>query len=136
MSKFLIDAEPLKSESPQRDFKPNEDSECFLCERGIAEAHAGCWVEMTTSNQLVSSEMPDEERATIDSQGCFPVGKRCARKVPKAFRVKPCLVSDFDLTCVWCANQECDAGDIQASDDGTPECQCCGWTPDKTASEA
>ena len=96
MSKHLLDIEPLRSESPARDFFPHEDSECFLCERGMAESAAGCWVEMTTSGKLVSKDIPDEERAGLDSQGCFPVGSRCTKRVPKEFRITPEETPDRD----------------------------------------
>ena len=75
-SEHLIDLQPLHTAKIGVDhcWKEEHDDECLLCGRPLETAKAGCHVEMTPDLMLVSSEMPEEERAAIDSQGCFPVG--------------------------------------------------------------
>lgn len=57
----------------------NCDGECLICGRPLVEARAW-WVHMTTT-----ADLTDEPRH-LDSQGYFPVGAGCARRIPRAFR--------------------------------------------------
>jgi len=60
--------------------------ECFLCGRGLTEkaVENGRFIHLTTDGLLVP-----QDAEGIDSQGAFPVGSECAKRLPKAlaFRI-------------------------------------------------
>ena len=60
--------------------------ECFLCGRGLTEkaVENGRFIHLTTSGFLVP-----QDAEGVDSQGAFPVGSECAKRLPKplAFRI-------------------------------------------------
>lgn len=60
--------------------------ECFVCGRGLTERglERATWIEHTTSGRLVAVD----DLIPSDSQGCFPIGTECARKVPAIYRHK------------------------------------------------
>ncbi len=59
--------------------------ECFLCGRGLTQkglANAW-WIHLVTDGTLTTK---DDE--TPESQGCFPVGSECAKKIARPFKFK------------------------------------------------
>ena len=63
-------------------------AECFLCGRGLTEKAAanGWMVHMSTGGELIPmSEQVDDSQ---DSQGYFPVGSECAKRLPLTHRTK------------------------------------------------
>jgi hypothetical protein len=56
--------------------------QCFFCDRPLTLKGVKCFVEMTTSNLMVPVGLVVE-----DSQGCFPAGSTCCKKVPKEYRI-------------------------------------------------
>jgi hypothetical protein len=70
---------------------PNSVDECFFCGRGLTERalQNGWWVHLNVGGYLVpqdyGSENEDEARL---SQGCFPVGSECAKKIARPFKFK------------------------------------------------
>lgn len=61
---------------------------CFLCERPLSEkALASAWyVEHAFSGEILAVD--DPRSGTDESQGCFPLGSECAKRLPKALRAK------------------------------------------------
>lgn len=61
--------------------------ECFVCGWGLTQAAVDkAWfIEMTFGGELIAA---DDRRDREDSQGCFPLGSECAKRVPKEFRIK------------------------------------------------
>jgi len=61
---------------------------CLLCGRGLSESaiKRGTYVEITVDGYLVplDYELADSEI----SQGCFPVGSSCKKRVPKNYHLK------------------------------------------------
>jgi len=58
-------------------------AECLICKRPIRDDRKAVYVHLTTSYELVPVDTDPE-----DSQGCWPVGPECARKVPATYRQK------------------------------------------------
>lgn len=60
-------------------------NQCLICRKGMTEKgiEKAWWVHMTTTLMLapIGTEVPD-------SQGLFPVGSECAKKVPPAYRTR------------------------------------------------
>lgn len=57
---------------------------CLVCGRAIRGA-ADVWVHLLTTLELASVDEPiDESRR--ESQGWFPIGPECARRIPGAFK--------------------------------------------------
>jgi hypothetical protein len=58
--------------------------QCRMCRTGLTSPSV--WlVELTTRGRLIHA---DERFNRTDSQGAFPVGPECARKIPRAFKIK------------------------------------------------
>jgi hypothetical protein len=53
---------------------------CLLCGRKLSEKKAPHYVHLTTDGNLVSSPEPIDT-----SQGFFPVGPECVRRIPNNF---------------------------------------------------
>jgi hypothetical protein len=67
---------------------PDFDDECFLCGRPVVTSRCE-YVHMSTGNELIhTSEVEALGRDPDDSQGCFPIGSSCARKIPKGYRIR------------------------------------------------
>lgn len=93
MNENLIPASDFQAEWPVRDanarrFSSSKHSdECFLCGRGLTEraVENGWWIEMTTDGMLIKA---GTDTTGLDSQGCFPVGSECAKRLPAGFKTK------------------------------------------------
>jgi hypothetical protein len=84
----------------QADFETRERNEhrmssarnaepCFLCGRPLTPTATanGWWIHLTTGGYLTSDFGDTQDFGTYgDSQGCFPVGSECAKRIPVAFR--------------------------------------------------
>lgn len=86
-----MNATLLPVPAPLSDAESNYDSSkhddhCLICSRGMTAKAVlkAVWVEMTTSRELISVDHVGE----VDSQGMFPVGAECAKRIPKQFRRK------------------------------------------------
>lgn len=58
---------------------------CFLCGRPLTEqaVENGYLIHLTTADLLVP-----EDYVGSDSQGCFPVGSECAKRIPADLKFK------------------------------------------------
>lgn len=70
-----------KCKTVDRDSNDNHVDNCFFCNRPLTLKGVACFVEMTTSNMIVPVG-----RKVEDSQGCYPAGATCMKKVPKEYR--------------------------------------------------
>jgi len=61
------------------------DDECFVCARGMTAARIAkaAMVHLLTDGTIAPTADPIDDST---SQGFFPVGSECARKIPAAFR--------------------------------------------------
>jgi hypothetical protein len=59
--------------------------ECFLCGRGLTQSGVdnAWWVHLCTDGTLLTQD--DTEH---DSQGCFPVGSECAKRIARPWKFK------------------------------------------------
>jgi hypothetical protein len=59
---------------------------CFICGKPTAKRS---FVHLTTIGLLVPAELADDdlENFNLESQGCFPIGSECAKKVGPEFIV-------------------------------------------------
>lgn len=64
------------------------ENPCHICGKPMADAKLdqAWWVHMTTAGLLV--EVALDEADVPDTQGWFPVGNDCARKVPATHRLR------------------------------------------------
>lgn len=66
--------------------------ECFLCGRGLTETAIanGWWIHLhaPTGDLLPEGWEPEAPETWNDSQGCFPVGSECAKRIPKGYKFK------------------------------------------------
>lgn len=64
--------------------------QCFLCGRGLTEKAKdnGWMIHLHTSGVLISNDYLVDDLGNNGSQGCFPVGSECAKRVPATFRFK------------------------------------------------
>lgn len=84
-----IQASPeVRDRNRSRRSSRNLPDECFVCGRGLTEeaVQKGVSVHLLTDGTL--GPVGDEVEAMNhpDSQGWFPVGSECAKKVPADFR--------------------------------------------------
>lgn len=81
-------AEPAVRDANAQKFfsstKPYAD-QCFLCGRPLTAkaVENGSYIHLTTSGFLVERDYEGD-----DSQGCFPVGSECAKRIPRPFKFK------------------------------------------------
>jgi hypothetical protein len=79
-----IQASPEVRERNRRSNRRNLPDECFICGRGMAQdaIERGSSIHLLTDGTLALVGDMDNPL----SQGWFPVGSECARKVPAEFR--------------------------------------------------
>lgn len=58
---------------------------CFICGRRTAEK---LMVHYTTAGELTNTTTEDLSPWDRESQGCFPIGPECAKKLPKGYVFK------------------------------------------------
>lgn len=63
--------------------------ECFACGRGLTEKALanGWWIEMLVTGEFIAADDPRSHDDAV-SQGTFPLGSECAKKVPRNLRRK------------------------------------------------
>lgn len=67
-----------------RDFDDDKHVEwCFFCNRPLTLKGIKCFVEMTTTQMMIPVGYGEHK----DSQGCYPAGSTCMKKVPKGYRL-------------------------------------------------
>jgi hypothetical protein len=54
--------------------------DCHICGKGVNRNTCTTWVEVDTDGTLIEVGVED-----ADSQGCFPVGPECAKKIDKKY---------------------------------------------------
>jgi hypothetical protein len=59
---------------------------CFICGKPTAQRS---FVHLTTSGFLIPAELDENDlgQHDLESQGCFPIGSECAKKVGREFIV-------------------------------------------------
>lgn len=69
-----------------RDHRGVPGEPCLLCGRHLTETaiRNGWSIEITTGGQII----PNDHHVDLDSQGCFPIGSECAKKIPRTHRAK------------------------------------------------
>lgn len=72
----------VRDRNRQRRAPDNHVDNCLFCERPLSASSIACFVEMTTSCEIVPVGL-----RVPDSQGCFPVGSSCQYLVPEEYRV-------------------------------------------------
>ena len=84
---------PLKlrdDDIPNYHARPEHDDECMICSRPLRTAKAR-WVECIGGALIIIPvlDYTPEERAEIEScggyMGCYPIGRACAKKLPRKF---------------------------------------------------
>lgn len=76
-------AAPEVREANDRKYGGTATHTCIVCLKGMTgvSAERGWWVHMTTSLMLAPADAD-----VANSQGWFPVGSECAKKVPAPYR--------------------------------------------------
>lgn len=70
--------------------KGSHDERCMACNRPMAnydDQKGTAMVHMDTEGKLIRIGSADDDDEFEGSQGCFPIGAECAKKIPAAFRV-------------------------------------------------
>lgn len=65
---------------------PDAIDECFLCGRPLKHSESGVSIHLRTDGMLFPAG--DEHWQDPDSQGAFPVGSECAKKLPAEYRLR------------------------------------------------
>lgn len=64
------------------------DTNCICCDRGMDEKNAKGWMHLSTYGAYLKIDAPGADDGTHQSQGFFPVGASCVRKVRKALKAR------------------------------------------------
>lgn len=77
---------PVPESQSDADDNPSRNERCLICRLGFSEKalQQASWVEITTDRQLIPAG--HDVSGTEKSQGLFPVGSECARKIPFEYR--------------------------------------------------
>lgn len=75
-------------EDNMRKGRPDRYDSCFMCGRGMTEraVETGWNVHLHVYGLLIPVDMDVDEDA--GSQGWFPVGSECAKRIPRTHRIK------------------------------------------------
>jgi hypothetical protein len=65
--------------------KVGNHTPCLVCGRPIKDESKSKWVHLLTSGQLINTQ---DDSKVSNSQGFFPVGSECAKKIPTEFLFK------------------------------------------------
>lgn len=84
----LIPIPEADSKAPKRQNADGFHHQCLICGRKMSDKaiDRGVWVEMSVRLKLIPVGHP-LSNDPAESQGCFPVGSECAKKVPAGYRV-------------------------------------------------
>lgn len=63
----------------------NNDQHCLVCNRPMKDED-NTWAHMSVMGELFPADYDNWEDP--DSQGCFPVGNSCKKKIPAAYLLK------------------------------------------------
>ena len=74
-----IDIESIQNKKTQENWQNYNDDQCCICGRKVGDDPI--FVQYTTNGTIVSTDIEVE-----NSQGCFPVGSECAKKIEKLFK--------------------------------------------------
>ena len=77
----------VRDANAQRFNSSKHEDECFFCGRGLTESAVknGWWVHLTVGGLLVEQ---DWDEVANESQGCFPVGSECAKRIARPYKFK------------------------------------------------
>lgn len=84
---------PKYEKNADLDPKEAEDDRCVCCNKPL-NTKDKYWVHMETGWKIVPNgaeieiDYSHEEEGKIYSQGMFPVGNACAKKIPKEYKIK------------------------------------------------
>lgn len=85
-SQIRIDAEAYeKNRTRQSQINNKDRDDCFICGRPV-NSKVGRYVHLRIDGVLIpkdAEELPEYEGGM--SQGCFPIGSECAKKLPKKY---------------------------------------------------
>lgn len=85
-----LDLIPIPEADAKAPKRQNADGfhQCLICGRKMSDkaVDRGVWVEMSVRLKLIPVGHP-LSNDPAESQGCFPVGSECAKKVPAGYRV-------------------------------------------------
>lgn len=60
-------------------FKSSDQEPCIICQKPLNITEKTKYVHLLTSGEIINSD------DHIDSQGLFPIGNDCCKKLPKQF---------------------------------------------------
>lgn len=72
-------------EKNERIVKKNHDERCVCCNKPMKSSDVKYWVHMTTDWEMTNASEEELSQSGYESQGCFPVGSECAKKIDKKF---------------------------------------------------
>ena len=79
----------IQSENYRKNIQNSKYPEtCVVCGKGIKDIDSSKYVHMNTDWKVVKSDISEEDCMRLtgaESQGCFPIGNDCAKKIPKNF---------------------------------------------------
>lgn len=82
---------PMKERNEEKYGMRGDGNQCICCYKPMKDGEVKM-VHMNTNWEAVSNEVPEEkckEMTGAESQGCFPIGNDCAKKMPKEFIIEP-----------------------------------------------
>lgn len=71
-------------------WKDSDNDECICCKRPLNSDNK-FHIHMTTSGEVIHNEdsrVNDNTWLNDHSQGCFPIGNTCAKKIAKGYKFK------------------------------------------------
>tara|TARA_R110002096_G_scaffold40682_6_gene110326 strand:- start:440 stop:724 length:285 start_codon:yes stop_codon:yes gene_type:complete len=83
-------SEEIQERMQNLDWKDNDNDECICCKRPLNTKNKFV-VHMATTWEMIHNDDPrlnDQEWINQNSQGCFPVGNTCAKKIGKNYKHK------------------------------------------------
>lgn len=88
-SDFQADYE-TRQENARRFNGTNHEDECFLCGRGLTQKaiESGWYIHLGTDGTLLQQDDPAAEADPGLSQGAFPVGSECAKRIARPYKFK------------------------------------------------
>lgn len=87
---YQADDESMRANRARFNYQKHND-ECFLCGRGLTAkaVENGKMIHLATSNELIHRDddavASNNDNDGIVSQGCFPVGSECAKRIPNGY---------------------------------------------------
>lgn len=64
------------------------DDRCVCCNKPLKSSEVRYFVHMTTDWLVTDANEDELKLAGYESQGCFPIGNECSKKVDKKFLIE------------------------------------------------